>query len=69
MESLEDNLSIVKSFSQEMYRTMVQLWGEGDFNSYIKKHLTEMEGKENVILASALLKLENEHRLWFPDLK
>lgn len=48
---------------------MVQLWGEGDFNSYIKKHLTEMEGKENVILASALLKLENEHRLWFPDLK
>jgi hypothetical protein len=67
MESIEDYLLTVKSYSQELYNTLVQLWGEMGFDSYIKNRLVEMEDKENFILASALLKLEKEHSSLFPE--
>lgn len=63
--AVEDNLQIIKSFSQEMYRDLVTFWGEKEFSSYIKNKLDAMQRKENFVLASALITLEKEHSSLF----
>jgi hypothetical protein len=71
MLSVEDHFLTIKSYHPEMYRDLVQLWGDKKFvpyvNELIEKDAPDYKLGRNLQIAIALIEIEKEHNFWFPE--